>query len=104
MIRAKGFEQIVRLACIAGLVLSTSVSAQELTPRAYWPAPKGTKVLVLAYAYQTGDVVTDPSLPITGVDSTIHSGAVTYQQTFSLFGRTTNLHIELPFVDGTTTG
>jgi len=46
----------------------------------------------------------DPSLPITGVDSRIDSAIVAYQQTFSLFGRTSNLQLELPYVDGTTTG
>jgi len=93
-----------RLACVIALVVPAYGSAQDLTPRAYWPAPKGTKVLVLGYAHQTGDIVTDPSLPITGVDSRIDSGVVVYQQTISLFGRTSNLQLELPYVDGTTTG
>jgi hypothetical protein len=68
------------------------------------PAPKGTKVLVLGYAHQAGDVVTDPSLPLTGVDSEIDSGIIAYQQTISLWGKTSNVQVELPFVDGTTTG
>ena len=92
------------VACVIAIVFPAISPAQELTPRAYWPAPKGTKVLVLGYQYQSGDVVTDPSLPVTGVDSTIHAGAVAYQQTFSVLGRTSNLQLQLPFVDGTTTG
>ena len=94
----------LRSACLLTLILSASVGAQELTTRAYWPAPKGTKIFVLGYAHQTGDVVTDPSLPITGVDSRIDMAVVAYQQTFSLFGRTSNLQLELPYVDGTTSG
>jgi len=39
-------------------LLATTGAAQELTPRAYWPAPKGTKVAVLGYSYSTG-VVTE---------------------------------------------
>ena len=78
--------------------------AQDLTPRAYWPAPNGTKVVALGYAYQTGDVVTDPSLPLIGVDSKIDSLVVAYLQTISLFGRTSNFQIELPYVEGKTTG
>jgi len=70
--------------------LSRSVTAQELTPRAYWPAPHGTKFFVLGYAYQSGDIVTDPSLPVSGVDSEIHTGLIAYQQTISLFGRSSN--------------
>lgn len=88
-----------------GLIIGSSPGfAQELTPRAYWPAPKDTKLLILGYSHQSGDVVTDPSLPITGVDSSIDGGVVAYQQTFDLFGRTSNLQLQLPYVDGTTKG
>lgn len=83
---------------------STGALAQDLTPRTYWPAPKGTRLLIVGYAHQTGDVVTDPSIPITGVDSSIDSAVIAYQQTLDLFGRTGNLQFEVPYVDGTTTG
>ena len=83
---------------------SLDTLAQDLAPRNYWPAPKGTRVLVVGYAHQTGDVVTDPSIPIQGVDSRIDSAVLAYQQTIDLFGRTGNLQLELPYVDGTTTG
>ena len=78
--------------------------AQDLSPRTYWPAPEGTKVLVVAYARQSGDVVTDPSIPISGVDSRIDSAVLAYQQTIDLFGRTGNIQVEVPYVDGTSTG
>jgi hypothetical protein len=77
---------------------------QELTPRAYWPAPQGTKFVLAGYAHSTGDIVTDPSLPLVGVDSTIHTGVFAYQQTISLAGRTTNIQFELPYTDATTIG
>ena len=83
---------------------ATDAWCQDLTPRTYWPAPEGTRVLVVGYARQTGDVVTDPTIPITGVDSTIDSAILAYQQTIDLFGRTGNVQLELPYVDGTTTG
>jgi hypothetical protein len=83
---------------------AAAAGAQELSPRAYWPAPKGTKVAVAGYAYSFGDVLTDPSLPITGVDSRIHSVALAYLQTMSLWGRTANFVVELPYVWGTTEG
>lgn len=72
--------------------------------RAYWPAPKGTMVAVLGYKYSFGDILTDPSLPITGVDSKIHVAYLGYLQSFSLFNRTTNLLIELPYTWATTKG
>ncbi len=79
-------------------------AAQELSPRAYWPAPEGTKVAILGYSYSTGDVLMDPSLPIYGVDSKIDTAFLGYLQTFSLWGRTTNVVVELPYSWGTTQG
>ena len=84
--------------------VAVSGTAQELSPRAYWPAPKGTKVAVVGYQYSTGDVVTDPSLPILGVDSRINSSYAAYLQTLNLWGRTANVIVELPYLWGTTVG
>jgi len=84
--------------------VAASGTAQELSPRAYWPAPKGTKVAVVGYQYSTGDVVTDPSLPILGVDSRINSSYAAYLQTLNLWGRTANVIVELPYSWGTTVG
>ena len=81
-----------------------SASAQELAPRAFWPAPQGTRFIGLGYAYSTGDVVTDPSLPLVGVDSGIDTTVVAYQHTVSFIGRTTNIQFEVPYVDGQTSG
>jgi len=89
---------------LLAFLFSHTASGQDLTPRAYWPAPYGTKIFVLGYVYQTGDVVTDPSLPLIGVDSTINSLMAVYQQTISLFGRTSNIQIQMPYVEGKTTG
>jgi hypothetical protein len=82
----------------------SAAAAQELTPRAYWPAPNGTKVVSFGYQYSSGDIITDPSLPITGVDSRISYLHISYVQVFSLFGRTANLQLNLPYTRGTTKG
>jgi len=105
MASVKNCRNSPALLCLLTLCLwATSTFAQDLTPRAYWPAPQGTKLFVLGYGNQQGDVVMDASLPLTGVDSKINSLVVAYQQTISLFGRTSNLQFEVPFADGTTTG
>ena len=80
------------------------VAAQELVPRAYWPAPTGTKLFVGGYQYSEGDVLTDPSLPVEGVESTIEFASFTYQHNFSLFNRTTNLQVNLPYAVGSAEG
>ena len=86
------------------LLITGKVSAQEMAPRAYWPAPVGTNVAVLVYQRNSGDIVIDPSLPITGVESEIDYLQVGYQRFFSLFGRTTTVQLNLPWADGSTEG
>jgi hypothetical protein len=83
---------------------SLPAMAQELAPRAYWPAPVGTNVLNFAYQFSSGDIVTDPSLPVTGVESKINFVQLGYQRTFSLFGRTANAQINLPYSWGNSEG
>jgi len=79
-------------------------AAQELSPRSFWPAPRGTKVAVFGYSRVSGDVLMDPSLPIDGGESTINTGFLAYMQTFSLWGRTSNFVVELPYSWGTSNG
>lgn len=86
------------------LLWSSVAAAQELTPRAYWPAPEGTKVLVIGYQYSAGDIVTDPSLPVTGVDSKINYALAGFVYNFGLAGRTANVQINLPYSWGESEG
>ena len=72
------------------------LAAQELTPRIYWPAPKGTRILVTGYSYSEGDVIFDPSIPIKGADSKINTGVLAYVQTLGLWGRASNLSWSYP--------
>jgi hypothetical protein len=92
------------LVCAVCNLWAAGAAAQDLSPRAYWPAPKGTRVAVFGYAYASGDVLTDPSLPVYGVDSRISTGFLAYMQTFGLWKRTTNVVVELPYTWGTTEG
>jgi hypothetical protein len=93
-------------AILTGLLLAAAwaSSAQELAPRAYWPTPNGTNVLVLTYQKTTGDIVTDASLPVTGVESDIDFFQLSYQRTISLAGRTASLQVSVPYSEGLTEG
>ena len=101
-----GNRRANRILLIWGVLslVAAAATAQDLSPRAYWPAPKGTKVAVVGYSYSWGDVATDPSLPVFGVDSKISTILLAYRQTFGWWGRTTNLLVELPYTWGTTVG
>jgi hypothetical protein len=98
------FRAIIHIALVAAILGNSIAVAQELTPRAYWPMPIGTNVLVLGYQHNTGDIVIDPSLPITGVESKIDYLQVTYQRSLSLFGRFASAQLSLPYADGITEG
>jgi hypothetical protein len=80
------------------------IAAQELTPRLYWPAPKGTQLLVAGYSRAAGDVLFDRTIPLYEVDSDINVGILAYVQTLSLWGRSSNIMVELPYSWGTTKG
>lgn len=83
---------------------ASGVAAQDLTPRAYWPAPTGTQVVVVGYSFIAGDQLVDPSTPIYGIDTKISTGILGYLHTFSLFGRTANFVAELPYSWGSAEG
>jgi hypothetical protein len=97
--------------CRLGLAVAASllmwakpVPAQELEPRAYAPNPTGANFVLLVYAHSTGDVVFDPSVPITDVSARMNLGALFYGRTFGLFGRSASAAVQLPYVWGTIDG
>lgn len=95
---------IQTLAMLVAMVWAQQASSQELSPRLYWPAPTGTRLVVFGYQYSDGDVLMDPSIPLYGVDSRIGTLLAGYVQTFDLWGRTTNLLLEVPYSRGSTQG
>ena len=90
------------LMATALLLSSATASSQELTPRAYWPAPTGSRIATVGLSYVSGDIIPDPSLPITGVDSKISTLLLGYRQTVDWWGRSTNLILQVPYSDGET--
>jgi len=82
----------------AGLLLVDLAAAtgQQLTPRVCAPAPADLKVGTLPAAYQTGSVITDPSLPVQNVDAKVESATASYERTFGFFGRSANAAVVVP--------
>ena len=79
-------------------------AAQEMEPRAYSRAPVGTQFVVLTYAYQTGDVLTDSSLPLRDVSVKLNSVALGYGRTFGLAHRQASLSFVAPYIKGNVRG
>ena len=61
-------------------------------------APVGANFLPLAYSHSTGDVLVDPSSPVTDIDARIDAAALGYVRTFGLFGRSASLGAVLAYV------
>ena len=96
--------KVCKLLGLALLLPAFSSDAQELSPRAYWPSPVGTQVLTVGYSHNSGDIIPDRSLPLTGVNSDIDSFVLGYRRTLDLWGRTSNVTVEAPYVNGATVG
>ncbi|WP_233859619.1 transporter [Paraburkholderia sp. HD33-4] len=79
-------------------------SAQELEPRAYSPAPVGTNFIGLAYSRLSGQVLTDPSLPVSNIHADINTVSLGYVHVFDIAGYATQLALLAPFVSGDVSG
>jgi hypothetical protein len=72
-------------------------SGQDLEPKAYSASPVGAAFLVLGWARSTGGVLTDPTLPLTDVDATVHGVPLAGGYSFGLFGKLALVTGALPF-------
>src|SRR5688572_7811751 len=95
---------ILSAVAAAGLLLSAAACAQDLEPRAYSARPIGTNFIVANYSRLTGEVLTDPSLPITDVQAKIDIYSIGYLRSFSFFGRSASAAIIVPYVRADVTG
>jgi len=71
--------------------------AQDLAPRAYLITPTQANVITLTYAYNNGDVLFDPAIPIEGSKGQINTSIFTYYRSLDFFGRSANFTASLPY-------
>lgn len=81
----------------AAWVTTSTAFAQDLEPRAYTNTPVGVNFLLAGYAYQEGDVATDPSLPLEDAQVHVHSTLVAYARSFGLFGKSAKVDVVVPY-------
>jgi len=89
---------------LLALLCASPVAAQELEPRAYSASPIGANFVLAAVGRSSGDVIFDPTVPITDVRADLYSTTVGVGRTFSLGGRLALLTAGLPYVWGTIGG
>lgn len=92
------------LAALTALTMASAAMAQDLEPRAYSASPVGLNFLVVGFARSTGDVVTDPSLPVSNVEAHINGFALGYGRTFGVAGRQALVTVALPYAWGDVEG
>ena len=61
--------------------------AQEIEPRAYANIPENLNAAAFAYSLSSGNVLTDPTLPLQDLNVTIHIPTLIYLRTFKIFGK-----------------
>jgi hypothetical protein len=74
--------------------------AQDVQPRVYAPAPTGLNVLTLGYAYSSGAMLFDKTIPIENVQADINSFNAAYSRSTALFGKAGRFDVAVPLVSG----
>ncbi|PWB73165.1 MAG: transporter [Holophagae bacterium] len=95
-------EPVQRAALCALLLVATTLAAggagaQELEARAYRTLPTGLNFVILAYRFSSGNVVTDPTLPIENLQVDLQVPTLGYLRSFGMFGRSASLSASVPF-------
>ena len=96
-------QAIVGAVICLGLTAAMA-SAQELEPRAYSPSPVGANFLVTSYIWSAGNVVFDPTLPITDVHADVQGLVVALGHSFNLFGNLGLVSAAIPYALADVTG
>ena len=96
--------RIVLVAALVTLGAASRGRAQELEPRAYSPSPVGTNFFAVIGGATRGEILFDPSIPITDTRSNLGSASLGYGRTFRLGSRQGLVAIAIPYAWGHTEG
>jgi hypothetical protein len=93
------------IAVALGLLLAAvPAAAQDLDPRAYARAPINSTVAITGFAFSSGSVLTDPTLPVADVKAHVSTPSVGIARAFNLFGKTAQALAALPYSWAEVTG
>jgi hypothetical protein len=101
------FRPVLYLLAVAPALVClpwTHARAQSMEPLSYTNAPIGLNFLIVGYAYQTGDVLVDPSLPLKNVKATVDGAFVAYSRVVNILGQSGNLALVMPYARLSATG
>jgi Putative MetA-pathway of phenol degradation len=93
--------QLRRLFVVVVLcLLAGTCRAQDLVPRAYIITPIHSNAILLTYSFLNGDIVLNPTLPISNAKGKLNVPVFSYFHTFNFFGRSANITGSLPYAAG----
>jgi hypothetical protein len=84
----------ILLLCVLGC---SRVAAQDVEPRRWTPLPVGVNVVGVGYGFTTGHIFLDPVLQLEDGEVDLHTAAVSYVRSFSLWGRYARIEVLLPW-------
>jgi len=84
------------LFALSTLLAVSSARAQDMEPKAYSASPVGVNFLAIVGTRSTGDVLFDPTLPVTDVHADVRGLGAGYGHTFGLFGKLALVTVVLP--------
>ena len=75
----------------------STVSAQDLEPRAYTNIPVGLNFILAGYAYTAGGVVFDPAVPLENANIKIHGSVLAYARSIKIGRMSGKVDMVLPY-------
>jgi hypothetical protein len=87
-------------ALLVYLVCGMAANAQELNPRTYSNTPIDSNLVTVGYAYSSGNVLLDPTLPIEDLDGKLNIALFGYVRSFGLLGRNAKIKAFVPYAFG----
>jgi len=95
-----------KLAWLPAFVLlgGAAAVAQELEPRAYSPAPIGTRFVLAGFGGSTGDILLDPAIGAENVEADLTFVTLGFGTTFAVAGRQARILAVAPYAWGEVTG
>jgi len=78
--------------------------AQELEPRFLTNVPVHTNFVIGGYAFATGNILLDPSIPVEDLNANLHTFLGAYVRAIDFFGLSGKVDAVVPFASGDWTG
>ncbi|UCD61837.1 MAG: transporter [Flavobacteriaceae bacterium] len=95
---------VLKLGILLALVIPLNGVSQELEPRSRVNLPRNLNFFAAGYAYASGNVLLDASLPLDDFNGRINTIVLAYVRSVNFFGKSGRIDAVIPFAGGDYTG